>query len=300
MLLKTVYDRYQAFTDEQRAFISEKRMDGTRTLDDWIAFFAPLAAYDRALRTLTKQLGRIAMFAVIPLFLLLIFALNTSALLALVLVGAVVISVVLGLRLRAVDVPDQLKVTVLPLLTLLREDVPPDEPLDLDLDLRGMTADKQTSEESLQPSAGRYPKIIETYIDDPWLTGRVRLADGAHLRFSVEARVRKRRITKRSSSGKIKTKHKHKVKHRIGVRLGVPKKHYVVATPEGTSPASEEETDIRIALRDRERRSEIEVRRVVTDKHRGVPTDTTLALAPRAILATIAEAYRQVQPSASP
>lgn len=293
-----VYARYRSLTEAQRAFIAEKRLDDVWPLDDWITFLAPLAAYDRALRRLTERLGRVAVFAVIPIFLLFIVMVNLSVVLAFVLVGGgVAAAVMLALRLRAVDVPDQLNVTVLPLLTLLREDVPPGEPLDLTLDLRGMTDDKQTSEETIQPNAGRFPKIEETYFDDPWLTGRVRLADGSHLRLGVEARVRKRRVTKRGSSGKVKTKHKHKIKHHIGVRLGVPKRHYV-AMPEN-APAADEDADVRIVLRDRARRSEIEVRRVVVEKHLGEPSDATLALAPRAILATIAQAYRQVQPAAS-
>ncbi|MBI2703806.1 MAG: hypothetical protein HYX32_00735 [Actinobacteria bacterium] len=123
---------------------------------------------------------------------------------------------------------------VLPLLRILLEDVPRDGYLGLRADLRGDDAPGKVGQAQNIPPINRGVKSIEqTYHFDPWLALEAKLANRAKLDLWVADLVRVRKIHKRGSSGKMKTKFKRKSIQKVRVRLSVPASWAVVAPASG-------------------------------------------------------------------
>ena len=204
------------------------------------------------------------------------------------------IALTIYLTLRKNNVPNLLREFLVPLLAVLRQDVPAREPLHLDLDLTGLSDEKQTEPPSHAKDYSRtsgYPKIRETYYADPWLFGTTQFVDGARVKWEITDRVRKRKITKRNPRGKIKTKHKYKTKRRIDVRLQAPATHYALDGNKGVG------SDVTIRVKPGTKRNGINARRTLVSKVEGTYKHPSLAVQP--FLDTVAHAYRSVTPTAT-
>jgi hypothetical protein len=186
---------FKALTPAQQAIVTDGRVEGRYSPDEWMQLIAPVAQFDEqsdALRV-SKAGFFVRRFA------------------------------------RKHDVPNGLRSFTLPLLPILREDIDPGTPLELRLDLSGW---KQKSKEvgTGDPyTRGRYRKIVDTFYDDPWIRGHARFADGADVQFEVIDHVRSSRKTKRSASGKTKTKTKSKKKTELAVTISFPARNYAAA-----------------------------------------------------------------------
>jgi hypothetical protein len=243
MRLIETYRAYRALTPEQRRLLKEKRVTGERTPAQWLGLLAGLAAYDRqadAVRTWTT----IAMIGA-PLLVLfgVLFggiALGYESLAFPVAFGLALVTaaplVVLFFALRATDLAIQLREVVVPLVSLIGEDLRANATLRLGLDLRGGAAkDKLSATPPARKERGR--AIRERVFRDPWMTGAVTLRDGARLRWRVTDEVREYRISRRNARGKTKTKTKFRVDSRVLAALDLPAARYRLRPPP-TSPAT--------------------------------------------------------------
>jgi hypothetical protein len=122
---------------------------------------------------------------------------------------------------------------LIPLLRVLTEDVPDVGYLGLRLDLRGSGAAGKEGPSQELPVAKPVRKCVQHYEFDPWLSLEARLNDRSKLDLWVADVVRVRRVTKKSSSGKIKTKTKKKGTQRVRVRLSVRADRDVSAPAQG-------------------------------------------------------------------
>jgi hypothetical protein len=126
---------------------------------------------------------------------------------------------------------------VLPLLRILLEDVPADGYLGLRADLSGPEVPgKVGPEQQLPANRPGVRKIEQTFAFDPWLALEAKLTNKAKLDLWVADVVRTRKIFKRSSSGKLKTKWKRKSTQRVRVRLSLPGSMAVSAPASGVPP----------------------------------------------------------------
>lgn len=118
-------------------------------------------------------------------------------------------------RLDALNLPDQVRRTLLPIITTLARDMPPEAALTVSLDLSGPLADGKEITPADAPSG-------ETTYRDVWAVVEAELVGGGHLRLELVDVIRRRRRTKRSASGKYKTKTKHKARQTALAELVVP------------------------------------------------------------------------------
>lgn len=288
MALLATLNAYRALTTEQKAFLRSKQIENTLPLDHWYAFFAPLETYDRHGDNARKIAGVIAIAAPIGAFVFTLLGLFLPVGILLLLIFAMALPTYLILRKN--NVPNLLRDFLVPMLAVLQQDVPSAEPLHLGLDLTGLNESKQTEPppNTPDPSApSGYPKIRETYYADPWLTGATQFVDGARVKWEITDRVRERHITKRSASGKIKTKYKHKIKRRIDVRLEAPTAHYALDTNEAAG------ADVAVRVKPGTKRHAVSARRTLITKVDGSYGHARLAMQP--FLDTIAHAYRNVK-----
>jgi len=200
-----VKSAFKALTPEQQRIVEQRRIEGTKSPDEWLALLTPIAEFDR-LADQTREGGG-GFFA------------RRYA--------------------RKKDVPNGLRNFALPLLPILREDHDPDTPLALKLDLTGAQQRHKETRSSSPYKQGRYHKIVDTFYDDPWIEGQARFADGADVHFAVTDHVRASRKTKRSASGKIKTKNKTKKKTEVSVSVSLPARNYAAGT-HGARPVPKE------------------------------------------------------------
>ncbi|MEW6126394.1 MAG: hypothetical protein AB1757_04960 [Acidobacteriota bacterium] len=280
----------QALTPEQKLFVKERMVEGTTTPDDWLVLFGKVAEYDSLRDSSSKTVGWMGCGGCAGLVLLFILGVSNVILFPIFVIALIIfigVSVILGKHRK--DVPNHLRLFVVPLLSVLREEMRRGESLYLRLDLRGGTvADKlhsnQLSKKGQQLQASG-SKIKEEFFQDVWLTGSARLADGTQLQMRVVDRIRKREEGKRRSSGKYKTKTKHKIKSRLEARLQFKRAKYTFDKT-GLKAATNEKVNVQSDTG----KDTVRLRRTVlsTDLNRPAKLYDFLDL--------LAKAYKQVKP----
>ncbi|MCP3102606.1 hypothetical protein LZ198_27400 [Myxococcus sp. K15C18031901] len=210
-----------------------------QVMDD-LDFFESIDDVVAALREKWSGRGKTATAAAsisFVLCLMCLFADAFSGVVAWVLGGVFIVSLVATLvclsknhGLGKRDLPDRRYQLVMYLLRRLRKDIPPDEPLTLNLDLTDLDATEKWK------GSGRAGDWTTNDYVDPWLQLQVRLADGTHLRLTMEEWLQKRSRSKRNYRGKVKTKHKSKSSTVLGVQLRVkPERHPDLVSLEGAA-----------------------------------------------------------------
>jgi hypothetical protein len=281
MSLIDAFRNYRALTSEQVALLGSKRIDGSRTPREWVAFLAGIAAYDSTADGLRKAAGwGIAIGAILSI-LIMAFELY---IVALVFFLATILSAILFMRLRRDDLPNNMRHCVLPLVALLREEMEPDAQLELRVDLTGgLRSEKQVGQPKQLPP-GKYIKGEEKLYRDGWFEGEGTFADGSSVSWSVIDVIRQREITKRSRSNKIKTKKKFKVRRMLVVRVGLRQESYALADRQVTGGRGHD----RLAIKEGAKRNVMKLRRIVTEMHPNATLD------PKHIFDLLAAAYRRV------
>lgn len=247
-----------ALTAEQRRLLEARRVDQSYTPGQWLSILRPLARSDRARGWRRFAFGCVCVLAFMFAFLFGIgFAFSMGwrdPLVVLLLIG--IVSLILYRREAPPDLPNDVRRFVLPLISILREEMSPADRLSLRMDLRGrLHKDKQVGKPtaSAPNSVGRH--YVETHYLDPWLVGKARLADGANLEWRVTDHVRER--------GRYK-KIKYRIKTLIEVRLGLPREDYAPHAGGTADTASD-----RVAMKSGATRTVVRVRRVLLTRTRG-------------------------------
>jgi hypothetical protein len=190
--MSEIKDAFKSLSPEQQAVVSERRVSGAHSPEEWLALLEPVAEFDSKCDEVRGGAGGF-------------FARRFA---------------------RKHDLPFGLRLFTVPLLPILREDQAPDKPLELSLDFTGAEQKNKQKRVTDPYRKGAYHKVIDTFYDDPWIEGRATFADGTDVAFSVIDHVRSSRKTKRTPRGKIKTKTKAKKKTELAVTLTFIKRNY--------------------------------------------------------------------------
>lgn len=271
---------YRSLSPEQKQIISQKKLELNRPVDELLALLRPIATCDTLANKSQTRFG--CTFAVLLLVTLasVIFFSNlgwgplTLGALLLFVAGAVFTGW-FWMMLRGIDVSNNLRQFVVPVLALFREDIDPRSPVHLRLDLSTPIHKTKKTAESDAYKAGVYHKVIDTTYVDPWMAAEAVLVDGTRLRWSVTDRIRERKKTKRNARGKYKTKTKYRKVTDIDVQLAMKTKTYAVANAE---------------VSDDGKRSKVDVQR-------SVRTASLDPIDPRALIDAIAGVYRAARPA---
>jgi hypothetical protein len=183
---------FKALTHEQQALIQTRRIEGDRTPDEWLRMLGPVADFDRQVAHVRGGGGGF-------------FARRFA---------------------KKHDLPDGLRLLVMPLLPILREDHDPEAPLALAIDMSGAQNPRKLARNSEPYRKGAYYHVVDSFYDDPWFRCRAQFADGAHLDLAVIDHVRASSKTKKSASGRTKRKQKAKKKTEIAVTVSLPTNNY--------------------------------------------------------------------------
>lgn len=232
---------YRSLNAEQRRVLKSKHLTANRPIDAVISFLQPIAACDRVgdkMRTRLGCTGGILILLSIVGFIVAANANEDSGRSAWVLLSTLVAVIAIALVgawswTKGIDVSNNLRQFMLPVLSVFREDIDPKRKVQLRLDL-GLPTAKQKLQQKNEPySRGVYYKIIESFYLDPWASAEMPLTDGSVLKWSIVDHIRERSQTKKNPRGKIKTKVKYTVKTSVDVELTLRSDAYNLAGAEG-------------------------------------------------------------------
>jgi hypothetical protein len=232
------------FPPELRQFQRQKKLNVDKRLFGYMDRFLSLRELDEDVDLMMAKVEKIRkpflvisgillflmLFILPPLFLEGLPAAGWTYLL--LFAGCVTASIVCTVklhRLGAYDLPDRYGNAVLPLLYMMHEELGDAPGSSLSLDLSGYrTAAKRVGSKS-------YLTGEENLYIDPWFRLDGMLAGGGSLRLTMLDRVRVRSWTKRSSSGKTKSKEKVKSFLVIRTRLSFPADRMAAVAPAQSS-----------------------------------------------------------------
>jgi hypothetical protein len=181
------------------------------------------------------------------------------------------------------SLPPRTMDVLVPLIGVLCQDLAPGGVLGVTADLRGPQLPEKAGPVRQLPVRPPVRSATEWMVVDQWLRLRANLRDGSVLEIAVVDRIRNRRVTKRSRSGKIKTKPKAKGVQLIRVTRTLPRG---VA---GRRPAHPPPRWIRVKLRAGRRQALTAIGRL-----NGLPTGPEQV---HHILAVVAEPFRWTPPA---
>ena len=243
---------YRSLSSEQKQILKEKVVDLNRPADELLALLKPLAGCDAIADKARTPLGCTMAFGIVLLIAGVIAIVNmelgTGPLLAYIAVMAVLLALDIFLFAwsKHVDLSNNVRQFVIPVLTVLREDMGR-EPVHVKLDLRPPTIKEKKTGEEPPYESGPYYKIVATTYLDPWMTAEATLRDGTRLWWKITDHIRELRKTKRNARGKIKMKTKHKKRTDIEVEVALRNKFYALDKKSGGELESDDKrTSVRI------------------------------------------------------
>lgn len=273
------WSTYRSLSAEQKQILSQKQIELRRPVDELLALLKPIAACDTVANKSQTKFGCTSAVLFVVAFVALFFLANfgIAAMIAgeLLLAGAAVATLAFWIWLRGIDVSNNLRGFVIPVLALFREDIDPKSPVHLRLDLRKPNDASKKVSESDAYKKGVYHKIIDTTYADPWMTAEAALTDGTKLWWSVTDRIRERKKTKRNPRGKYKTKTKYRKITELDVQVGLRTRTYAIAGDGVTTDG---------------KRSKVEVQR-------SVRSESLEPIDPRALIDAVTDVYRAARPA---
>lgn len=229
--------KYRALSPEQKAFINNSQKQFSETSEKLLTFFKPLAIYDRICDEARAQLLNIIISFVVLSFLgifVIAFMDGFYPVIAIELLFLVmtVLALILRWQLGKIDIHNNLREFVVPMVNLIGQDMAANRKITLDLDLRGKThASKLKDTKKEDPGWLSYPKLTTSIYEDPWFNMTGELIDGSKVMLTVDDQITQIDRTYKGRSGKIKSKTKYKVKSMIKAGLALKHKNYAAATP---------------------------------------------------------------------
>ena len=271
---------YRSLNPEQKQILARKQLDIERPVDELLALLKPLAACDSIANKSQTRFGCtfgiliVVAFAAVILFSNIGWNAVTFGIFLLLVVSAVA-SGWFWRWLASIDVSNNLRQFVVPVLALFREDIDPKTPVRLRLDLTKPNAAPKKVSEGSPFAHGVYRRIIDTMYVDPWMSAEAVLVDGTRLRWSVTDNIRERKKTKSNARGKTKTKTKYRKITDLEVQLAMKTKTYTVAEADLSSDGKRSKVDVQ----------------------RSVRTDSLDPVDPRALIDAITDVYRSLKPA---
>lgn len=271
---------YRSLNPEQKAILKQKQLEVNRSPEELLALLKPLAACDAVANKAATRFGcTLAVMILLTIVAGIVFAnIGMGPVALIVFLAIVAADVAMGffvVWLRRIDVSDNLRSFVMPVLALFREDIDPRSPVHLRLDLSKPCASEKKTGQGEPYKHGAYHKIIDSAYVDPWMSAEAVLVDGTKLSWSVTDRIRERKKTKRNARGKYKTKTKYTKKTDLEVQLALRTKTYALESAAVTNDG---------------KRSKVEVQR-------SIRTDSLDPIDPRALIDAITDVYRAARPA---
>jgi hypothetical protein len=284
--MNKAFKALKALNPEQEAILRQKTLSGSYTPRAALALLRPVAEFDRLSDTARTSVGCWAAALGVVAFISFVITMNGfrwAIPVVIAALGGMIYFIVAFVRLKNLDVSNNLRQIAMPFFAVLNEDMDKSEKLRFRLELSEPTAKTKKTGESAPYKLGAYHKVVDTTYKDDWFDGSARLTDGSLIDWSVSEEIRASARTKKTARGKYKTKTKYYKSCLLSVEVALPNKEYAVR-----SFASDEGEKIR--LKEGEKRTTVRLSRKLKLKTND-PFDA------RELIGLIAEAYKRVKPA---
>ncbi len=216
---KSIYD---AFSTQQKQFVTEKTISTTLKISKWLRFFANTIRYDELIEASVKRWLTIAIISFIAcflsFFLIAVFGFFTLIGTALLLMLGIV-SLTKRKKSKDKDLSNYLRLFFMPVLHVLQKKAGEDARLAASLDFR-------IPRSAITPAESKVlHKNLKLY-QPKYIIAKVTLKDKTVLEFVVADDLKDFNWTKTSSSGKTKFKSKSKVVHHCFIKMTLDKEMY--------------------------------------------------------------------------
>jgi hypothetical protein len=239
MARKDVLDIFDKFDAEQKQFVATKKIEANFKIKKWLELLENVAIMDTYADDLIKRLNKLKWTfgisgLVITFFTLFLMAIPYAASLFLVALACFVLCFINYLRqkrFKQYDLANGLRLFTIPLMKVLREETDKENTIDMKLNFNN-PLNKDFLIKKIDNTSKSYPKV-DTYIyKNQWINANTKLLEDVEIDWNITDMVVKKHITKRSSSGKYKTKTKIKIKHGMRLTIAFPKSNFkLVNTP---------------------------------------------------------------------
>lgn len=195
--------------------LKSRRTESSLSPAEWSKVFQEVCAFEHCNDARRRTAGFVLLAMIVGLIPAIIvgfavFPPSGIGLVPLVLFGAVAAGIRYH-RMQQLDLGPHFRQSFAPLFDILRDDLHPSKPVQLRLDLRGMSKDKIVRQGKIDPKGNpRIKSLTETVYEDPWCTLRAQMTGGHRLQLTLVTRAFKNSRYYRSQSGKYKTKVKWK------------------------------------------------------------------------------------------
>jgi len=232
---KPILNIYKTLDKEQLLFVESKTIDNSMKMKRWIEFMQPIAQMDKLNDRSRKRKNTGLVFIIIGMVVsfILSFVFVPFVITLLFLTVLLIITLKKLSTLKKLDIGNHLRLFLMPFLVVLKEESDDDAKANIKFDASPPMSEKKIVKTTNDTNRG-YPKIKSTFYSHPWLEAEVLLADGTALKLEFTDFIVKKNITKRGSSGKIKSKVKIKVKHNIGIKINFRKDRYQLQITNGS------------------------------------------------------------------
>ena len=353
--LQKAIHTYWKMNTEEKQLIRKRMIDGAHTVDQWLALAEQGAEFDHYADAVRPYLGkRSTMILVCAFFALILgaaFGLSEPEFYPIFYFGATIggLLFLVGMifygfyfYLKSQDIPNHLRLFVVPLLRVLKEEVGDLALVHIKSDLRKKARkDNEIHREknykdtfinrfgwlivpgvialyifalsfgvsriiffpaiaflvfvfviTFSSFLGKYPRIVTTKHEYPWLALSTHLIDGSKLIVNIQDDVTRYKISKRkrsrSAKTKVKTKTKYKVRTNFWITLNLPNKRYGVE--EGITTSARNAQGVKMKHKVGEKRNTLKVNfRWKTKDIHAVPDF-------QQFLGLIAKAYKKSKP----
>ncbi|MBU1108547.1 MAG: hypothetical protein KKB51_17865 [Candidatus Riflebacteria bacterium] len=228
--------KYRKLSPDQQNFIRQGQQKFNNTPEKLLEFFKPMAEFDKSCDEARDQLLNYIFICVALIFLGVIGIAVSSGhplafMLPVILFFMIFLIMFLRWMLGRIDIHNNLRGFVVPIINLLGQDMTAGQKIILDLDLRGKKLPSKLKQcVKDDPGWFSYPKTTTSTFEDPWFNLTTELVDGSKLMLTVDDEITQLDRTRKNARGKIKSKSKDKIKHMIRASLALKHKKYAVAT----------------------------------------------------------------------
>jgi hypothetical protein len=218
---------YNKLNDEQKKFVSEKKIEASYKTKHWLELLKNVALMDRLGDSSrgAKQVWAWVLMVVGVILFFIGFGFPPLLIVALIMIIVAIILFVQVSKLNQLDLRNNFREFVVPLLVLLKEETNDEEKISLKMEFK-KPLDKSYLVQNIPNSNRGYPKVVTDIYKIPWMEGSAKMNDGTTIYWSFEDVICQKKVTKQNARGKIKVKTKNKVKHDIGLKMDVPKASY--------------------------------------------------------------------------
>jgi hypothetical protein len=270
----------------QRAALDRMRLSGHFAVGPLLDDLRALAEYDRQADAWRASAVKLLALLFVCTFFGIFATVITRGLLWPLPLAFVSAGLLIGwslVRLKKSDISNNVREVALPFLSIIKQDLAPDQSIQLQLDL-ALPTDKQKCVKKL-PAYQRGPyRAVDSTFRDPWFQGSARLHDGVVVRWRIADEVLESKRTKRNPRGKIKTKTRHYKRSLIAVAVSLPTKTYRVQQQPALPP------DQKLSVSQGERRCTLKFQRKVKAK-------SLDPINPRLLIDAIMSAYGATRPA---